>query len=153
QVSAWSLFTNRVLQTYNIKSFFPISLHVDGGILQSGMIDGSVAFWDMESGKIIRRPLLGNSAKPAYSFEVQDQNYYIPKYDGSLLKWNYATSDDPVVIRDIDARKTTAFGLIKYNTSSELKTRVDIVDRVSNVVVVIDEIIYSGNNDSTITKH
>jgi WD40 repeat protein len=131
------------------------------------MIDGSSTFWSIKNGKLMNKPILGNSANPAYSFELQNQTYFIPKYDGSIIKWDYALSTDPTIIMGIDAVQMTAFsvyediiflfkkgdGFLKYNTSSEAKAKIDITGYYSNVVVVIDDIIFSGNNDSTITKY
>ncbi|KAI3656638.1 hypothetical protein MP638_007412 [Amoeboaphelidium occidentale] len=167
QITVWSLFTNRVSQVYFEKSFVPISHHFNGGSLQSGTVDGSLIYWDVENGILSSKPLLGNSANPAYSFELQNQTYFIPKYDGSIIKWDYATSSGPTVMIGFNLTRMSAFtvyqgmilffkkgeGFLKYYSNSQITTKIDITAFYSNVVVVIDDIIFSGNNDSTITRH
>ncbi|KAI3655262.1 hypothetical protein MP638_003469, partial [Amoeboaphelidium occidentale] len=60
---------------------------------------------------------------------------------------------EKTVYQDVVLLFTKDAGLLKYNTISKAKAKIDITGYYSDVLVVIDDIIYSGNNDSTIMKH
>jgi WD40 repeat protein/tRNA A-37 threonylcarbamoyl transferase component Bud32 len=166
EIKSWDLTRERLLTTYFDKSSVFVSLYTANNKLISCSLDGTITLWNVDKG--IRASGFIKEATDSYvvSTQVLNDSLAIAQRDGSIVALNNESEQiwfhvtDPfvktlsafVVSRDVLFVFGIGEGLAVKNLTSDVVQKVHIFNYVSNALVVIDKNLFSGNNDSTITK-
>jgi hypothetical protein len=129
-------------------------------------MDGTTSSWNVDKGYKENDLVKGEDGKFVVGAQWQNSSLFITKNDGTISTFN--PDEDSVAIlvssplveiptsffmkNDIVFLFGAAEGLAIKNISSEIVRRIEIKNYVSNALLVTDQFIFSGNNDSSITK-
>jgi WD40 repeat protein/tRNA A-37 threonylcarbamoyl transferase component Bud32 len=165
-IRSWDLTRDRLLTTYFDRSSVLLTLFTIDNSLVSCSVDGTVSLWNV---------VIGLKVKDIV--EKADDNYVIAtkglkdtlailKSDGSLLFISLEDNLSPSIETIHAVRNPLAFtiqgdmifafgegeGIVKKNRTSNSVSIASVSRYISNALLVVDDYLFSGNNDSSITK-
>ncbi|KAI3655494.1 hypothetical protein MP638_002313, partial [Amoeboaphelidium occidentale] len=166
EVRIWDLNRDRLFKTLSDRSTNVISLRSSGINLLTCAMDGTITLWNTEKGYKVNDLFKGEDGTSVIGTQWQNNSLFIAKNDGTIATFN--TDEDSVAIlvfsplvetltaffmkNDVVFLFGAAEGLAIKNLTSDIVRRIEIKNYVSNCLLVTDHFIFSGNNDTSITK-
>ncbi|KAI3659305.1 hypothetical protein MP638_003521, partial [Amoeboaphelidium occidentale] len=167
EIKIWDLTRDRLLATQFEKSSVLISLSVFQNGLFSCSVDGTITSWNIDQGRKYSELKKKTPGKFFVTVQSLNNSLAVSYNDGSIVQYfleENATSkiiSNPAVVelsnfvlfKDLLFLFGAAEGLAIKNLTSDIVRRIEIKNYVSNSLLVTDQFIFSGNNDTSITKY
>ncbi|KAI3659953.1 hypothetical protein MP638_004980, partial [Amoeboaphelidium occidentale] len=166
EVRIWDLNRDRLLKILSDRSVNVISLRNSVNNLLTCTIDGTITSWNVERGYKVNELIKGEGASFVIGAQWQNNSLFIAKNDGTIVCFKPDDDSVAVLVSASIVQMPTSFfmkndimflfgaeeGLAIKNITSDVVRRIEIKNYVSNALLVTDQFIFSGNNDSSITK-
>ncbi|KAI3655564.1 hypothetical protein MP638_005033, partial [Amoeboaphelidium occidentale] len=167
EVRIWYLNRDRLLKTISDRSTNVISLRKSGNNLLTCATVGTITLWNTEKGYKLMDLVQGEDGTTVIGTQWQNNSLFIAKNDGTIATFNSDNDSVAILVSSPLVEMPTTFfmknnmmfvfgaaeGLVIKNLTSDIVRRIEIKNYVSNSLLVTDQFIFSGNNDTSITKY
>ncbi|KAI3655677.1 hypothetical protein MP638_002005, partial [Amoeboaphelidium occidentale] len=167
EVRIWDLNRDRLFKTLSDRSTNVISLRYSGINLLTCAMDGTITLWNTEKGYKVNDLVQGEDGTSVIGAQWQNSSLFIAKNDGTIATFNPDEDSVSMLVSGSIVEMPTSFimknnmmflfgaeeGLVIKNLTSDIVRRIEIKNYVSNSLLVTDQFIFSGNNDTSITKY
>ncbi|KAI3655802.1 hypothetical protein MP638_005870, partial [Amoeboaphelidium occidentale] len=167
EVRIWDLNRDRLFKTLSDRSTNVISLRNSGNNLLTCTMDGTISLWNTEKGYKVNDLVQGEDGTSVIGTQWQNNSLFIARNNGNIFRFNPGNDSVAILVSGSIVEMPTALfmkndvvflfgaaeGLVIKNLTSDIVRRIEIKNYVSNSLLVTDQFIFSGNNDTSITKY